>query len=398
MSTAYRVFRALPAPVRGLGERILTWRAERRLTAVLPAWGDAPTRLLVGPMNTAGQGTRWARAAEQHLDVTAISVRAQPRSGTNPLAYPVDLELTPPVQLRGMAPYRGLVLSATHVLAEAGRAVLDDVLHRTIADDLPALADAGIRTGVLIHGSEARDLRVHAQEYPDSPFAQPWDERLERMQATVEKTQRLLETLAGQDVPLLVATPDMLRHVPGSRWLPIVVDVDRFATEGPPLRRDRPVVLHAPTNPRLKGTAAIEEVLGDLHDQGRITYRRLEGVVNADMPAAIAAADVVVDQVVLGNPATLLCETMAAGRLAVAHIAPQVRAAMRDADPAREPIPVVEATPGTLRAAIEGVLADREAAAALAARGPEWARRNHDGARSASVLSDALDLPAASGA
>jgi hypothetical protein len=164
MSTAYRAFRSLPAPVRGLGERVLRWRAEREVKAVLPAWGDAATRVLVGPLNTAGQGTRWARAAEQHLGVSAISFRAQPRSGTNTFAYPVDLELTPSMQLRGMTPYQDRVLEATHVLAESGKAVLDDVLRRTVLDDLPTLTGAGVHTVVLIHGSEARDLRVHARE------------------------------------------------------------------------------------------------------------------------------------------------------------------------------------------------------------------------------------------
>lgn len=390
MSTAYRLFRALPGPVRGLAETVLRRSAEREVSALLPGWRGAGRRLVVGPLNTAGQAWRWARAVEAHTDVEALSVRMQPRHGASTLGYPADVEVPAAAQVRGLAPYRDLVLAATHVLAEGGRAVLDDVHHRTVLDDLPALADAGVTVGVLVHGSEARDLRAHAERYRSSPFREEWDERLHRMQARVEQTQRLLEEVRAQRLPLLVATPDMLEHVPGATWLPIVVDVEAFRTARPPLRSSRPVVLHAPTNPRLKGTEVVERVLGALDAAGRIVYRQLQGVPNARMPEALAAADVVVDQVVLGNPATLLIETMAAGRLAVAHVAPDVRAAMAASDPLGEELPALEADAETLRDVVEQVLADREAAAAVAARGPAWAARNHDGARSAKVLGETL--------
>src|SRR5690606_16806822 len=123
---------------------------------------------------------------------------------------------------------------------------------------------------------------------------------------------------------------------------------------------------------------------------GRIVYRQLQGVPNARMPEAPAAADVVVDQVVLGNPATLLIETMAAGRLAVAHVAPEVRAGMAASDARGDEPPALEADAETSRDVVEQVLADRGAAAAVAARGPAWAARNHGGARSAKVLGETL--------
>src|SRR5690606_11359848 len=143
MSTAYRLFRALPGPVRGAAETALRRSAERRGSALLPGWRGAGRRPAVGPLTTAGPAARAAPAA---------------------------------AQVRGLAPYRDLVLAATHVLAEGGRAVLDDVHHRTVLDDLPALADAGVTVGVLVHGSEARDLRAHAERYRSSPFREEWDE------------------------------------------------------------------------------------------------------------------------------------------------------------------------------------------------------------------------------
>lgn len=387
-SLAYKAYRALPAPVHGLGERMLQWRAERSFRTQ-PGFAEADTRLMIGPLNTAGQAAQWASSANRHLPgVTALSVWAQRGNAGPSLGYSADVQVSRAVQLHGQRRWRELVLASTHLLAESGFRLFGDVRFGDIRDDLPALTAGGVATALLFHGSELRDLEQHAQLYPHSPFAGD-DERFARMQHRVERNRQIL---AGADGPVLVATPDMLDFVPGAAWLPIVVDVDRFATSTPVLQRERPVVLHAPTNPVLKGTAVVEKVATEMHARGVIEYRRLQGVPHEQMPAVIADADIVIDQIVLGNVATLAAESMAAGRLVISHLAPHVRERFSEAAEESESIPAVDATPATLGSVLEGVLADREAATQLAARGPAWARRHHDGRRAAMVLGEVLGL------
>ena len=83
------------------------------------------------------------------------------------------------------------------------------------------------------------------------------------------------------------------------------------AHEPGPLR-----ILHAPSNPLAKGTAAIREAIERLRQEGRaIEYRELQGASNADVADAIAEADVVVDQLYSDTPmAVLASEAAAAGR------------------------------------------------------------------------------------
>jgi hypothetical protein len=384
---AYQAFSALPGPVRGLGDTALRLRAEREVRAQ-PGFGDDRVRLLIGPLNTAGQAWQWARAAEQHLPgVSARSLWAERGTRSAALGYRHDIHLSRAAQLRGQRPHRARVLGASHVLVESGHPVLGDVRLGSFLDDVPVLRGAGVADGLLLHGSEIRDLRQHAEQDPHSPFAGEWDDRLTRMQATVGRTRGLL---ADYDGPVLVSTPDLLDFVPGATWLPLVVDVEAFARDAQVLRRERPLVLHAPSNPLLKGTRAIEAALRRLSARGVITYRRLEGVPHARMADVIAAADVVVDQVVLGNPGVLLAESLAAGRLVVAHLSEPVRSRMAAADPAGQPVPVVEADPTTIAQVIEQVVADRAAYVEIARQGPAWARRNHDGVRAAQVLAGFL--------
>ena len=382
---AYQAFRALPGPVRGLGDRVLQLRAEREVRAQ-PGFGEgADRRLLIGPLNTAGQGERWARAAETLPSTSARAMSLERRvAGAVGFGYPSDWHLTRPVQLRGMRPHQGRVLGtggmpgATHVLAESAWAVLDDPYERRITEDLPALREAAVEVAVLVHGSEMRDLHRHAEAHEHSPFRGPWDERWERMQAIVERTRAVL---AEADVPVFVPTPDMLEHVPGATLLPITADVERFlpGADRPALERERPVVLHAPSNPRLKGTEAVERILTALQEEGVVEYRRLSGVPHAQMARFVADADVVVDQIVLGNVATLAAESMAAGRLVVGHVSPQVRAGQPG-------LPVVEADPGTLEEVCRDIAARPGHYRQTAARGPAWAREHHDGRAAARVL------------
>ena len=70
-------------------------------------------------------------------------------------------------------------------------------------------------------------------------------------------------------------------------WLPVVVDVDRWATDQPLLEREVPVVLHAPSRASLKGSSHVDAAMSALDAAGLIEYRRLEHVA----PGADAGRD-----------------------------------------------------------------------------------------------------------
>jgi hypothetical protein len=72
---------------------------------------------------------------------------------------------------------------------------------------------------------------------------------------------------------------------------------------------------------------------------------------------------------------------MAAGRVVVGYVADDVRALME------EPPPVVDVLDADITRTVLEVLADRDRYAAVAATGPAFARRWHDGRVSADVLS-----------
>ncbi|GAA5162393.1 hypothetical protein [Ornithinimicrobium tianjinense] len=394
---AWKGLALLPRPVRDLASLPVRRRADAELRA-LAAMPGAARRLYLGPWNTAGQAWAWARAAEQRLPDTAAQNLWAQRSLTQAhFHYPADHELSVLAQRGRVREIHGarVLAQASHVLFESGRPVLADFHAASMLDDVAALDAAGVRHGVIYHGSEIRDLREHAQTYAHSPFRAPereWDDYFLTLQSIVGKNRADLASYAATGAPVFVSTPDLVDFVPGATVLPLVVDVDRFAGAAAasgvtPLERARPVVLHAPSNPVLKGTAVVEEVLEGMQQAGLVEYRRLSGVPHAQMAAFVADADVVVDQVVLGNPGVLMTEALAAGRLVVTHLRPEVLARWPEAPP------VVEADPGSLREMLATVLGDRAAYQELASRGTAWARDQHDGRTAAAVLGRWLDSP-----
>jgi glycosyltransferase involved in cell wall biosynthesis len=85
-------------------------------------------------------------------------------------------------------------------------------------------------------------------------------------------------------------------------------------------------LIHAPNHRVLKGTDHIIRAVEGLRSEGvAIELIIAEGVPNEQMPSLIQAADVVVDQLVIGWYAMLAIESMALGKPVICHIRPEYR-------------------------------------------------------------------------
>ncbi len=361
----------------------------------LSAGGREDQRLLIAPANYAGQGWAWARAVRRHLpswDARTMAVY----SDRARLRFDADAILTvaewddPSTRLQTVL---SQVVPASHVLVEAMRPVLGSTRVGApswgipeAVGDVAALLESGREVALLFHGSEVRRPSQHAAGIGWSPFRaatpDPADARLDAVTAAA------VEAAAELGLPAFVSTPDLLDYVPDATWLPLALLPADFAPFDEPFPGRPPVVLHAPSSSRLKGSLAVDAALRDLHARGVITYRRLTDLSPMLIPAALREADVVVDQVVLGNPGVLAAQALAAGRVVVAHLPEHVRARYPS------PPPIVEATPLSLRGVILDLVADQDSARAIGAQGPAFARTLHDGRKSAQTLADAFLLRA----
>ncbi|UGQ09522.1 hypothetical protein LO772_21580 [Yinghuangia sp. ASG 101] len=337
----------------------------------------------VGPTNMAGQGYAWARAVERKL--SGVRAETFSLSSGNTFGFAADRSISTDDWLSrswqlGQLAY--ILDHFTHVLAECAMPPFGRLNGPWANYDIAELDAAGIAVALAFHGSEIRDPAAQRARVPFSPF----DPAHELTRALQSKVDRLAPVVRAMDVPKFVSTPDLLHDVPDATWLPVVVDPDVWATDTRPLERERPVVVHAPSSPFTKGTGLIEPVVERMHDAGLIEYRRIKGVPHAEMPALLADADIVLDQFVFGSYGVMSVQAMAAGRVTVCYLHDSV------AEHLPADVPIVNADPDTLGAELERILAERDEAGRLAARGPAYVRENHDGGRSARVLADFLGV------
>lgn len=386
-----RVLALLPD---GLISRLLGrrgWSGTDLTVAVAP---ETPIRLFVAPTNSAGQGWAWARAVERELrDVGAVDLAIR-TAGSHAFSFPADL-LIPETAYVFAAGWRArqheALLGFTHVLLESGRFVYGNVPGTTPRDAAVALAAEGPRIALLWHGSDIRLPSRHAVDEPDSPFGSRGTYPAQLTTVLERNARANLALIDSTDFPVFVSTPDLLAMTPRSVWLPVVVDADAWSGAGsrePLAGTARPVVVHAPSNAGLKGTEQIRPSMQRLHDEGLIEYRELSGIPSREMPAAYGAADIVLDQFLIGGYGVAAVEAMAAGRIVIGHVGEDSRRQVRATT--GWDLPVVEARFDELDAVVRTILASPDEYRRRGAVGPDFVRAVHTGRLSASVLADFL--------
>lgn len=355
-----------------------------------PAAPDAPVRLYIGPVNYAGQGWAWARAAERLPGVRAVNFQYR---GTADLGFPADVSIGVnafTMSRNWAVRHRAAVASGfSHVLVESEKSMFARASRSDLRAEVLGLRAAGVAVAAVCHGSDLRSPRRHRLVDEWSPFGD--DDWTAALQSQSDRNHRLLDELR---LPVFVSTPDLLEERPDATWLPIVTDPARWAAPTPaladaggPLR-----VTHAPSHSRIKGTQLVEPTMAALEREGVVAYSPVSGVPSGQMPDVYAASDVVIEQFRIGTYSVVALEAMAAGRLVVAHVHDQVRRAVRDRTGWE--LPVVQATPGTLADVLRDVASRRDDYREIARRGPEFVHAVHDGRASAAALAGFLGVDA----
>lgn len=375
-----------------LPDRISRWlrpRTRRFSLADVPPPVTAPAgdvRLYIAPANFAAQGYRWARSAERLPGVGAVNM--QYRTSAD-FGFPADYSVSEIVfSSSGDWARRqrdAVAEQFTHVLIEAERPLFGLAFQGFVEREAKWLLERGMAVGLASLGTDLRLPSRHAQVDKWSPFRDADQDWIRTLEARALKNRELFARLG---VPSFVATPELLLDWPAASWLPIVVDPTEWRAEREALSGETPVVLHAPTNPAVKGTALIEPIVDRLAAEKLLDYQRIIKVPASEMPARYSSADVVLDQFTLGIYATTSIEAMAAGRLVIAHLHDQVRDHIQQVSGCE--VPVVEATPDTLEEILRDIAEHPESYRPIANAGPAYVEAVHNGALSARVLAPFL--------
>jgi glycosyltransferase involved in cell wall biosynthesis len=329
-----------------------------------------PVKVLMAPVNIAGQPIAAVRELRrQGVDATLL----QYTDGRgHPFAYETDttfdLSGRRPIEAYGEALRRTLAggYDLYHLWMAPLFATGRD-LRPMYGLDLPFLKARGKRIVYRATGFDVRLRSDHLARNPHSPFAHGY-----RYGVDEERQRRYLRYLRDVVDRFVVQDPELAEAIPEATIIPRAIDLERWPVVG--VRpADRPLVVHAPSDTAVKGTAILRRALTDLRREGlRFDVKLLRGVRHAEAVAWYRRADIVVDQLLIGWYGVVTLEALALGKPVVVHVRDDL---YRSFAPE---IPVANANPATVKDVLRELIASYERRRALAERARGFVEEVHD--------------------
>jgi glycosyltransferase involved in cell wall biosynthesis len=228
----------------------------------------------------------------------------------------------------------------------------------------------GRKVFMTLQGCDARLSDRSAARNRYTPCAEGHCQAKPTCTATLDRERcRLIEGVLPAFDRVFVLNPELAHYVPGAVFMPYAsVDIESFV---PALPRgsERVKILHAPSDPAIKGSQYIIAAVERLKSRYPIDFVLVKGLPHAEALKLYEQADLVIDQALAGWYGGFAVEAMAMGKPVACYI--------RDEDlkfvpkTMAEAIPLVRITPDTVEADLEAALRRRH-------EWPEWGRRARD--------------------
>jgi len=152
-------------------------------------------------------------------------------------------------------------------------------------------------------------------------------------------------------------------------------------------------ILHAPNHPNIKGTDALIAAIEQLKSEGLdIELILLRGVPNSEIREAMADADLVADQFVIGWYAMFAIEAMAMGKPVLCYLREDlIELYVKAGLVAEDEIPLINTDLRDIAAKIRWAYHNREEIRALGRKGREFVKMHHSTEYVGSVFAEILN-------
>ncbi|MBI2267242.1 MAG: glycosyltransferase family 4 protein [Armatimonadetes bacterium] len=223
------------------------------------------------------------------------------------------------------------------------------------------------------------DLRISTVARELNPHYNLPDFGDELILRRLQRVSRYVDTALVADEELAAYARKFFKHVVR---VPQAIEIGRFEPRFPDPDNSRPLVVHAPSDPVVKGTETILAVVERLKSRHDFEFRLIQNMPHEEARAVYEAADIIVDQILVGSYGLLAVEAMALGKPILCF----VREDLIPTYPAG--LPVIPSSPDTLFQDLQNLLEDGSLRGRLGQRGREYAKTNHDSLKVARILLD----------
>jgi glycosyltransferase involved in cell wall biosynthesis len=151
-------------------------------------------------------------------------------------------------------------------------------------------------------------------------------------------------------------------------WVPLDLRTVEFSIRND----DPPLVIHAPSDNKIKGTKYVLEAVEKLRSEGyRFRFELCQNIRNIDVRKSLTSSQIAIDQIILPGYGLFAIEAMASGNAVIGSAVPGYNGFADD-------MPVLTTTPDTIYENLKTLLENPHFRTDLAVRGRRWVEKYHD--------------------
>lgn len=155
--------------------------------------------------------------------------------------------------------------------------------------------------------------------------------------------------------------------------IPVCIDLNNYNFFGVENNKKRkPLIVHAPTSPEIKGTMYILKAIEELKLKYDFEFKLVQGLSHEEAKRIYADADLIIDQILIGQYGLFAVETMAMGKPVIAYISDFMKQKHSN------DLPIISANPDNIKDKIEMVIKDKEMRIELGSKGRNYVEKHHD--------------------
>lgn len=177
----------------------------------------------------------------------------------------------------------------------------------------------------------------------------------------------------------IVTTPDLLKSAPSAQFIPVAVD-ETNDLKSRLQKKDKIVIVHAPTNRIKKGTSYIIDAVEKLKKEGfDIEFDLVEDLSEKEAKKRYERADIAIDQILIGWYGLFSVEMMSLGKPVVCYV-------RKDLKKYAPNLPIVSSDKDTLATNLKILTKDKKLREKLGEEGKKFVAENHDSIKIAKKL------------
>jgi len=222
------------------------------------------------------------------------------------------------------------------------------------------------------------EIRIPEVEFPENPYyTKALANGYEYKEYESLEQSRRLQKRFQQAGFACSAPPGMAQYIQKDIFahhyiLPRRLILSDYQPIFPQMDVSRPIVVHSPTAPIGKGTAAVLREIEQLKAHHNLDFRLIQGMSRRQAVGLVKKADIFLDQFVSGDFGSAALEAMAMGKPVVSYIKPSVAAQYHPS------LPVVQATQDNLAHVLGQLLQNPTRRQNLGQQGRAYVEKHHN--------------------